>query len=481
MRFRPESNRFSGVCAGMLGRSMPRLSALRTLCRSARGAGPSTELLIEEFGKRPVAPRDRDLARELVQGTWRLRGSLDCVLATCSQRPLADLDAAVLWALRLGAYQALALDRVPPRAAVHTTVEALKRTRSKHATGFVNAVLRRTSELRLEVEDEAEHPEEPCCRLPRGDGQCTVLSRDVFPPAADGQAAHLAARWSHPEWFVERLLEAYSLDQTIQVLKAGLARPYLSLRPSPESRDALVAALTEAEIAFETEEPCLVLPSAGRVEDLPGFEQGWFNVQGPTAASVVPALDLQPGEGVLDLCAAPGGKTLAIAAAVGSKGIVLAVDSSDERLERLRATVAQRGLAQVAVVIADATDPSSLPSGLASRGQPGFDAVLVDVPCSNSGVFGRRVEARWRLKSLDRVTMLAEQGAHLLMVAADKVRRGGRVVFSTCSIDRIENQDVVASFLAEDNEFRLVKEQLTLPVLGRRDGGYHAVLRRKGK
>lgn len=457
---------------------MPRTAALKALIRSDRGAGPTTELLAPELDRRRGDPRDRDLARELAQGAWRLRGAIDAVLARLSRRPLDELDTAVLWSLRLGAYQLLALDRVPGRAAVHTTVEALKTTRARHAAGFVNAVLRKLAGLVRQPVDAAGAEALPARALARGDGLFAVVDLDVVPPAEADLAAHLAVRWSHPAWWVERLLEAHDRATVESVLAAGLARPALSLRPTSGPRDELAAVLRAGGHEVETEGPCVLVARAGRVTDLPGWDEQSFAVQGPTAAEVVPALGVGPGEGVLELCAAPGGKTLQLAEAVGPDGVVLAVDVSDERLERVRTAVARRGLAQVAVVAADAADPDSLPRGLAKRAEPGFDAVLVDVPCSNSGVFGRRVEARWRLEGPERVTMLAEQGAHLLMVAAGKVRVGGRVAFSTCSIDPEENDGVVRAFLAEDPDFELVTERLTLPVAARRDGGYHAILRR---
>lgn len=462
----------------ILGRSVPRTTALAVLVRASKAGRPSSELLAASLSRHALAPRDRDLARELVQGVWRLRGSLDALLAVCSKRALDDLDPHVVWALRLGAYQIVSLDRVPTRAAVHATVEALKTTRSAHAAGFVNAVLRKASTLTLDVVDEAAAPD-PCRSLPRGDGRVVILGQPVFPAPEQGEAAHLAARWSHPGWLVERWLADLGRDGTLQVLAAGLARPWLSLRPAADARERLEAALTERGVEFEREGTCLVLPSAGRVEELPGFAEGWFFVQGPTAASVVPALAPAQGDGVLDLCAAPGGKTLALAAAVGEKGAVFAADSSETRIERLRAEITRRGVRNVAAVVADATDPESLPKGLASRSTEGFDGVLVDVPCSNTGVLGRRVEARWRLEGPERVIMLAEQAAHLLLVAAGKVRVGGRVAYSTCSIEPEENSRVVRGFLAEDPDFELVSEQAALPAGGRRDGGYHAILTRR--
>ena len=212
------------------------------------------------------------------------------------------------------------------------------------------------------------------------------------------------------------------------------------------------------------------------MEELPGFAQFWFAVQDATAAEVVPALEATKGSRVLDLCAAPGGKTVALSEAVGPEGAVLAVDLSAERTEKMRAEFLRRGLTNVAVVQADATDTAALPAGVAGRGKPGFHFVLLDAPCSNTGVLAKRIEARWRIETPVEIADLAELQARLLRVAAGKLRRGARLVYSTCSLDKEENEDVVAAFLAESAEFRLESETTRLPVAGRRDGGYVAVL-----
>jgi len=163
---------------------------------------------------------------------------------------------------------------------------------------------------------------------------------------------------------------------------------------------------------------------------------------------------------------------------VGAAGVVLAVDLPGPRLKLLEREVKRRGLGHVAVMGADVVDPEHLPTGLKTHGGDGFDGVLIDVPCSNTGVLGQRVEARRRLDGPDRIEMLAEQAHHFLLVAASRVRPGGRLVYSTCSIDRSENADVVHAFLDEDSDFDLVEERLTLPVAGRRGGGYAALIRR---
>jgi 16S rRNA (cytosine967-C5)-methyltransferase len=300
----------------------------------------------------------------------------------------------------------------------------------------------------------------------------------VLPDPATDLAAHLAARFSHPKWMVERFLAQRTEEEVRQILAAGIARPPISLRPVEGKREELVAALTAAGIAFEEEGRCLLVRGVGRVEELPGFAEFWFAVQDATAAEVVPALAPTVASRVLDLCAAPGGKSLAISEAIGPEGAVLAVDQPGERTERMRAEFLRRGLTNVAVLEADATDASALPTGVAGRGKPGFHFVLLDAPCSNSGVLAKRVEARWRIESPHEIHDLAELQLRLLRVAAGKLRRGARLVYSTCSIDKEENEQVVAAFLAEAPEYGLESQTTRLPVAGRRDGGYVAVLTR---
>ncbi len=457
---------------------MPRLAALETLRRVDRGAR-AREVLDAVLQRRSLADRDRDLARELVQGALRHQDTIDHLLGAHTKRPLEKAHAADRAALRMGAHQILFLDRVPARAAVHSTVDAVKAAGRPRAAGFVNAVLRALAGS-LDGEPTAEPGPDPRRAVPRGDGTWRRFTAPVLPDPAEDEAGWLAAAWSHPRWLVERLLSQHGAAEVRQVLAAGIARPAVALRPTPGHADELLAALTVAGVDVEPEGRCLLVRGGGPVSGLPGFTENWFRVQDPTAADVVPMLELRPGEGVLDLCAAPGGKTVAIAEAVGPDGVVLAVDLPGPRTASMEREIRRLGLTQVGVLALDATDPDLLPRGLVGRPTPGFDAVLVDVPCSNTGVLAQRVEARGRLEGPHRVAMLAEQALHLLMVAASRVRPGGRLLYSTCSIDREENEDVVAAFLAEDAHFLQLAGETVLPVPGRRGGGHHALLRHRG-
>lgn len=455
---------------------MSRRAALQTLRRVERGA-LARETLDEILRRETLSDRDRDLARELVQGVLRHLESLDHLLGRLVAKPLERSHAVDRNALRLGAYQIVYLDRVPDRAAVHATVEAAKSAGRARAAGFVNAVLRRLSGT---VASTAALDPGPAMRraLPRGDGTWTRFREDVLPDPSD-QVAYLAAAYAHPAWLVERFVAQHGADRAQAILLAGITRPAVALRPRAGHEAALRAGLAERGIATEDEGPCLLVRGAGGVGELPGYEEGWFVVQDPSAAEVAPLLAPAAGEGVLELCAAPGGKTVALADAVGPAGVVLAVDVPGPRLDTLRRKVERLGLAHVAVLGADAADPEALPRGLRGRAVEGFDAVLVDVPCSNTGVLAQRVEARRRVEGPDRIAMLAEQAHHLLLVAASRVRPGGRLLYSTCSVDRDENGAVVAAVLDEDHELTLEKERLTLPVPGRRGGGYVALLRRE--
>ncbi len=456
---------------------MPRKAALETLLHVERGA-LAKEALDRHLRGRKLESRDRDLARELVQGTLRHLETLDHILGHFVKKPLENAHPVARNALRLGAHQIVLLDRIPPHAAVHSSVELVKTGGQPRAAGFVNAVLRK---LAGAVEERGASDGPPDRTVATGDGGTTVFSQAIFTSPDEDRIAYLSETTSHPAWLVERFLEQHGDEGLAGILAAGSSRPLLSLRPRDgTAAESLTAALTESGATVTPEGRCLLVEGAGRITELPGWDDGAFAVQDPTAADTVPAADPQPGESVLELCAAPGGKTVALAEAVGPDGLVMAVDLPGPRLKLLEREVKRRGLTQVAVLGADAIDPANLPQGVKGRDKPGFDLVLVDVPCSNTGVFSRRVEARRRLEGPDRIAMLAEQAAHLLLVAGSRVREGGRLAYATCSIDRVENHDVVHGFLDEDPDFQLRSEVLTLPVAGRRGGGYVAVLERTG-
>jgi 16S rRNA (cytosine967-C5)-methyltransferase len=364
--------------------------------------------------------RDRALATELVYGTLRWRGSLDRVVAKASSRPLAKLTPVVRNVLRLTAYQILCLTQIPARAAIYEGVELVRQLGYPEAASFTNAVARR-------IQREGALP------VPRN----------------TDNAAELADIWSHPCWLVERWLQRYGLTTTLAVLRANQEPAPLVLRVNTlrVSRVDFLAKLRKTGVragAGRTPDAVVVLDGVA-VDALPGYEEGWYVVQDESSQLVSLALDPQPGEAVADLCSAPGGKTTHLAQRMGDCGRIMAVELHPHRAQLVRDTASRLGMRSIQVICEDSR-------GVAEHQRSSFDRVLLDVPCTGTGVLRRRVDLRWRLTPED-ISSLAELQSELLRSAAELVRPGGCLVYSTCSIERDENSDQVAAFLSRNGQF----------------------------
>jgi len=408
---------------------------------------------------------------QLAAGTVRHRRTLDLVLSYVRggagrARPIQPRLRDVL---ELGAFQLLFLDRVPAYAAVNEAVEAAAKChQARKAAGFVNAMLRGLGRL-IVGHDPDGLPGRAA--LPHPDGGVVRMTAPVLPDPADGRAAYLGAAYSYPDWLVVRWLGAFG-EEAEAVCRWGNRRPRTLARVNPMRHtvaDLLGRLQAETPGVVPGPRPGSIDVSAldaARLETL--CDDGTLTVQDPSAMAAVEALAPRPGEAVLDLCASPGTKTTQIVEAMGDRGRVVAADLGEEKLEPIRRTIAARGLASVKVSLAD---------DLAAPSAKAFDAALVDVPCSNTGVLARRVEARWRL----RPEGLAELSAHqsgLLARAAGLVRPGGRLVYSTCSLQAEENDAVVDAFVAEHPEWHLDRHELILPGPDH-DGAYWAALVRR--
>ncbi len=371
-------------------------------------------------------PRDRRWVQELVWGVLRVRSWHDAILAARITGGLARLDADLADLLRLGSHQLLAMGSVPAYAAIGQTVELAKRRHGVGASKLVNAVLRRIDRER----------ETPGVRSP--EGAAAALSPDH--DATD----RLSVRTSHPRWLLERWLARWSREQVEALCAYDNTEAPVVIRPFGTGVEALRAMLAERDVHPERApllDDGLVLPAGVQLTGLGPFQRGQCWVQDPGSAMVVRWAALPAGSRVADLCAAPGGKTLALLEAGCT---VLAADRSDARLDRLRANLARVGRDDVAVRVLDATAP----------GLEGLDAVLVDVPCTGTGTLRRHPDARWRLRISD-LSILPITQREILEGAASCVRVGGLVVYSTCSLEQEENDDVVASFLARHADFVL--------------------------
>jgi len=452
----------------------PRSAALEALARTEQGDGFLRDILHEVFAAAALDPRDRALATQLATGVVRHRRTVRLLISHVRGKGnrTRAIQPPLLRILELGAYQLLFLDRVPAYAAVNEAVRAARATsrgrQAERAAGFVNGMLRGLGRL-IAGRDPAGRPAPDA--VPHPDGGVVRLAEAVLPRPEDGRAAFLATAYSYPDWLVERWLDAYG-DEAEAVCRWQNRRPHVFARVNPlrHTAEALLATL-QAEAPDVVSGP---LPgtldvsalAAGRLEAL--ADAGDLTVQDPSAMAAVAALALQPGETVLDLCASPGTKTTQTVEAMGGSGRVVACDRTEEKLQPLRRTAAERSLGNLTVCLAG-DEARHAPAG-------GFDAVLVDAPCSNTGVLARRVEARWRARPEDAADLASIQRG-LLERAVGLVRPGGRLVYSTCSLLPEENDALVAAFLEGRQGWHLAGRDLLLPGPDR-DGAFWARLDR---
>jgi 16S rRNA (cytosine967-C5)-methyltransferase len=439
------------------------------LLDSDRHEGFVQELLDRHLDGAGLPPADRRLATQLAYGVLRRRGTLDALVRPFVTRQPHQVEPWLWEALRLGAYQLALLTHIPPHAALNETVELAAAFHRPGAKGFLNGVLRRVAEL--VTDDRLAGPAADA--LPLEQGEYRRLARPALPDPAVSPVEYLASGFAWPRWLAERWHTRFGWDECVRLgfWFAGPAPLWLRVNTLRTDRAACLAAFAAAGVGAEPgEQPQAIrLRESAAVRDLPGYADGWFAVQDEAAMTVAPALAPATGSRVLDLCAAPGGKTTHLAELIGDQGRVLACDVDDERLRTVTELCRRLGVTCVETARLHPVRNEEPPPGP-------FDAALVDVPCSNTGVLGRRPEVRWRLRPGDLRHLVALQ-TRLLRQAAERVRPGGAVVYSTCSIEPEENHGVVDAVLRELPGLALEAESEQVP--GRpADGGYWARLRR---
>ncbi len=351
---------------------------------------------------------DRGLATELVYGSVRSMGTLDWVIAQKLTRPLKQLTPWIRNILRLGAYQLLYLDRIPPAAVCNEATELAKKFGHRGTAGLVNGVLRN-------------------------------IARDgagIFPPLESDPVRHIALRHSHPEWMVRRWLQRFGTAGTIELCIANnqQAPTVVRVNTLKTTKLHLEELLTTLGVVTESGQlapEALFLKGVDCLDRLPPFQEGMMVAQDEASMLVAHVLNPPPGTLVLDACAAPGSKTTHIAQLMENRGRITALDIHSHKLGLIRGSVMRLGITCVDVQKGDARQADVLfPSG--------FDYILVDAPCSGTGVLRRRADARWR-KDPERLQQLVELQREILQGAYRALRPGGVLVYSTCSIEPEEN------------------------------------------
>jgi 16S rRNA (cytosine967-C5)-methyltransferase len=427
------------------------------------------------LGNSRLSPADRGLAGELALGTLRRRLTLTTILRAFLEQPDRPLPGPVPEILQVAMYQLLLMDRVPDFAAVNEAVEQTTRLGHRRQGALVNGVLR-TVLRNVSERQEGPAPLEPDV-LPLGPNSFRRFARRVFTSAKVDAAKFASEAFSLPLALTASWMAQFgSIEQVAAIAMHANTRAPLIMRVNRLKSDvaSVIAALSAAGVAASPHENgvSIVLAESTDVTRLEAFKQGLVQPQDPAATAVAIAANPRPGQKVLDFCAAPGTKTTLLAELMANAGSITAMDVSPEKLERIKSNCDRMGITIVNTGLAEKVgqlEPMS------------YDVVLADVPCSNTGVLARRAEARWRFEA-EALSQIVKDQQFLAAAAAMFVKPGGRLVYSTCSIQEQENSQVVKRLIAKAGNLTLVEEAMTLPAGAQNptkwhDGGYYAVLR----
>ena len=407
-----------------------RATALRVLVSCRTHGAWADAALKAQLQRDGLSGPDAALCSRIVYGVMQNRMLLDFYIgAYCSQKP-DHLQPPLLEILRIGAYQILYLDKIPDSAAVNEAVELAKMNKRGQAAGLVNAVLRKIS-----------------------------LNKNDLPAIPDRDAErYLSIRYSHPKWLVKRLVALLGREEAEAFLAAdnAVAPMTVQVNPLKTTEEDLLAELAESGVEAKRHPwvpGCLELSGTGDLTGLPAFREGKFMVQDGAARLVSLAAELRPGQKVLDVCAAPGGKSFSAAFAMEDQGEIVSCDLHENKLKRIEEGAERLGLKSIRTVCLDGRTNKEEWVGQ-------FDVVLVDAPCSGLGIIRKKPDTRYK-KADDLFTLPVVQ-ADILANAATYVRPGGTLIYSTCTILPEENEQVVDTFLAGHDAF--VRDSLCAPM-----------------
>ena len=409
-----------------------RITALRVLVSCRSNGAWADAALKAQISRDGLSGPDAALCSRIVYGVMQHQMLLDFYIgAYCSQKP-DHLQPPLLEILRIGAYQILFLDKIPDSAAVNTSVELAKLSKRGQASGLVNAVLRKISQ-----------------------------NRESLPPIPDrNEIQRLSIQYSHPKWLTKRMVTLLGREEAERFLASNneIAPLTIQVNPLKTTTESLTEELRQAGIEVHPHAwvpDCLELSGTGDLTALPAFRDGKFLVQDPAARLVSLIANIRPGLKVLDVCAAPGGKSLSAAFAMTGQGDILSCDLHENKLKRIQESADRLGADIITTRAADGRV-------FQPEWEAAFDVVLVDAPCSGLGIIRKKPDTRYK-KADDLFTLPVIQSA-ILNNSARYVRPGGTLVYSTCTILPEENEQVTQAFLAEHTDFTMSPIELPQPV-----------------
>ncbi|MCI0513139.1 16S rRNA (cytosine(967)-C(5))-methyltransferase RsmB [candidate division KSB1 bacterium] len=389
-------------------------------------------IIDDELERPDLTAQDRAFINEIMQGTLRWRKKIQWLLQPLLKETYSRVPRSIRHILESSLYQILYMSKTPSYAAVNEAVNLTKKLKGSFWARRVNAILRKL--LR---------------ELP------TVQ----FPEIATDPVTGIAINYSHPEWLVTRWIERWGIAATQQLCSINNQRPAVSMRVNPLKMDPvqLLEKLAQHGIAAS---PSPLLPNFLRARQLPPlaqcdlFQQGYFSIQDESAGLVAPLLSPAPGEIILDLCAAPGGKTMQLAELTADQAQIMAVDAVRPRLQMIQENVARLGFRSVTTILAD---------GLQFATRP-LTKILLDVPCSGLGVLAKRADLRWQ-RNVDAIQERAQLQRQFISHAASLLAKGGVLVYSTCSIEPEENEQIIEWFLKQQPDFELTDPSPFVPAV----------------
>lgn len=418
---------------------------------------------------------EKQRATDFVFGTLRSRYAIDTVITVFSNRPVERISNNLLNIIRVAVFELIYSPTAPEYSIVNEAVEIAKSIGSNRQASFVNAVLRQIT--RQITARQIQLSQANLKRtLPQSPTAGCQFKTSFLPDPAAQPADYFSTAFSLPKWLVTDWLSEFGVECTQQICFASNRRPSIYIRPNTlktttqELAEKLNQTGIGAEIAPEME--MIKLKSPRAITKLPGFVEGLFTVQDITASQAARLLLPQPDWTILDLCAAPGTKTIQLAELTGDSAKIIATDIDGSRLKMVKENTSRLGIKSVSIIAHEQLEQKAVEIGP-------VDAILLDVPCSNTGVLSKRIETRYRLnpKAIEQLTRtqmeLLQKAVHLVGVKA-----GGKICYSTCSIQTAENNRLIKEFLQKNSNFTLESEQLMLPSVNEfdRDGGYVAII-----